>query len=176
MSPKSLVFPWLHQSDPLLLSHPWVDQLVCPLWCPSWKGTPLWDAYIPWRPPVSSCHLSPPLSAPCQQLRLIYIHSCFPENWKCKQQKGLFVSSARNVKDTTLHVAMLLFSNNLARTLSHALFTVNHLQIWLQLLSSVFFFWQTTRIQNLTESWLGFEINCIENLPFNSLAVHIHDC
>lgn len=79
--------PW--QSDRLSCLHPWMDQLVCPLWCPSWKGTLLWDAYIPLKvagvitAPVSST-LGPRVSSS----RFIYIHFCFPE--KCAvNPKGL---------------------------------------------------------------------------------------
>lgn len=54
-----------------------MDQLVCPLWCPSWKGTPLWDAYIPWRLLVSLWHLSPPLFA-CVNSSDLFTFTVFP--------------------------------------------------------------------------------------------------
>lgn len=79
-------FPGCREGEALPCSQPWMDQLVCPLRYPSWKGTLLWDAYIPrgcWCH-CGTCLLhSQLLSAPH-----IYLHSrLFSTELHCIQQR-----------------------------------------------------------------------------------------
>lgn len=73
-------FPWLAAGvTRCRCSHPWVDQLVCPPPVSILKGDTAMGCIHP--PPGgrrSHCGTCPFHSRrPCQQLRFIYIHSCF---------------------------------------------------------------------------------------------------
>lgn len=162
-----------------------MDQLVCPLWCPSWKGTPLWDAYIPWRLLVSLWHLSPPLFA-CVNSSDLFTFTVFPFP-DLESAEDPFVRSGGlsvdGVYECIYFIAKPLPPNTapflsclrsscvdavlcIYATSSVSIFIGTCLWAWLQFNFCFCFFPQTTCILNLRSSGFGSKIHLKDLMQF----------